>query len=146
MGPRIAHIVFAMAISPLTVAIVIMVFAGLEPLLFPNLSFGTSFWLAATFFAVPIAYGAIVLVGLPTHLILCRLGRSTVVNHVLVGLGIALIPIAGMLVSKKAAADDVVFLSLIIVCAVTVALVFGLITVTFYEKGAPDSGPTDQNG
>lgn len=123
----------ALLLSPLAATLPIFVFAIAEAFVFPQLKYGFYTWQFIALVATAIAYTTTFLIGLPIHLILCRINRATVSNHVLAGVIIALVP-SGAVLSGGTIGDDAMYPLLFIVCSAAVSWVFGLTTATFYRR------------
>ena len=122
----------AMGLAPLSASLVLLVYMTLYSAVRSRYDSLLSDWLFISVFAVPIAYIATLLVGLPTHLILSKLGRARVTNYVIVAVFFALLPFLGIyIVDGYFNVHDLLgYPTMVVSCAAAVSWTFATIALS----------------
>jgi len=85
-GQPAPKIFLAFLVAPLAVIPAICIAVAFTPYS------GTGMALVYMLFGVPIAYIAVLVIGLPTHIVLCQIGKNNVLMHAVSGALVILVP------------------------------------------------------
>ena len=142
------QLIKAVGLAPLAALLVLLLYVTVYSAARSSYDNILSDWLFLSFFAVPIAYAATLLIGLPTHLILSKLDRANVANYVIVGVVMALLPFVGIAlvdgISRISTHDLMGYPTMVVGCAAGVSWSFAKIALNspktrgFDEHRLPD--------
>lgn len=142
------RLIKAVGLAPLASLLVLLLYLAVYSAVRSSYGSILSDWLFFSIFVAPIAYAATLLIGLPTHLILCKLDRANVANYVIVGIVVALLPFVGIVLvdGSSSISTHVVmgYPTMVVGCAAGVSWSFAKIALSapeprgFDEHRLPD--------
>ena len=143
LSPTI-RLIIALVVAPLSTALVLLLYMFAHAVATSRYEGLVGNWLFMLVFAVPIAYLATLVVGLPTHIILRLRNRQTTASYVTVGIVVTLLPfIASPLIDGTIySTDDLLLYPVMVVgSAAAVSWTFAKIALSSSRtNGASENG------
>lgn len=141
MTAPFTRLIRAVALAPLTAPVVLLLYVVVYSVAKSRYDSMVEDWLEISFYAFLIAFMATLVIGLPTHLILRRLGLAKPSNYVIVGIVVALLPfLAILLVDGGFSINDLTgYPTMAVGCAGVVSWAFAKIALKSHDmRGAEE--------